>query len=52
MVKMTGVKIPEELYKKAMIKAANQGIYHFNTLVKTLLINYTAQEATLRTDEK
>ena len=52
MSKRTGVNVEKNLYKRAMIKAANQGIFSFSALVNILLRDYTQVEATLRTDEK
>lgn len=49
---ITSVNLEKELYKNAMMKAANQGIFSFSELVRQLLTHYTADEATLRTDEK
>lgn len=46
---ITSVKIPDELYREAMVKAASRGIYSFSELVRGLLDSYTStQEASLR----
>jgi len=51
-MKRQTVSIEQDEYKKAMIKAADQGIFTFSELVRQLILHYTRDEAKLRTSEK
>ena len=42
---ITGVNIPDELWEKAKLKAANeQKLFNFSALVRTLLTEYVSRE--------
>jgi len=51
---ITSVKLPDELWEKAKLKAANEKkVFNFSELVRVLLEDYVSQdEAKLRKDQE
>ena len=49
---ITSVHLPEELYKAAMRKAANEDTFHFSELIRKLLTEYTSISTSERRTQK